>query len=134
MKSRSRTAAFRCKDAPVFGSPGSRHERGHWPKCRERFISTLKDFEVPFCSVLLEAATSYPSIAMDDEILGGTPRIAGTRIPVYMVLDAVEYYGDLEGARKSYPQLSLEQVKEAMCFAGAVLEHPVDYESETSIR
>jgi uncharacterized protein (DUF433 family) len=71
---------------------------------------------------------------MDEEILGGTPRIAGTRIPVYMVLDAVEYYGDLEGARRSYPQLSLEQVKEAVGFAGALLEHPVDYELETSIR
>jgi hypothetical protein len=71
MKSRSRIA-FRCKDAPVFGSPGSHHERGHWPKCREIFISTLKDFEVPFCSVLLEAAAQYTNIAMDDDILGGT--------------------------------------------------------------
>jgi uncharacterized protein (DUF433 family) len=93
----------------------------------------LKDFDVPFASVLREAATQYSSIAIDDEILGGTPRIAGTRIPVYLVLDAVEHYGDLDGALKSYPQLSLEQVKEAMGFAEAVLEHPVDYESETSI-
>jgi uncharacterized protein (DUF433 family) len=93
----------------------------------------LKDFEVPFASALREAAKQYPSIAIDDEVLGGTPRMAGTRIPVYMVLDAVECYGDLEGARKSYPQLSLEQVKEAVGFAGAVLEHPVDYEPETSI-
>lgn len=132
----SSAKTVRCKDAPVYGSPGSRREhgsRGHWP-CRDRFISTAKDFEVSFCSVLREAATQHPSIAMDEEILGGTPRIAGTRIPVYMVLDAVEYYGDLEGARRSYPQLSLEQVKEAVGFAGALLEHPVDYELETSIR
>lgn len=122
-------AAFRCKDAPVFGAPGSRYERGHWPKCRERFISTMKDFEVPFCSVLQRAAAHYSHIAIDDEILAGTPRIAGTRIPVYMVLDAVEHYGDLEGARRSYPQLTIEQVKEAVNYAGTVLEHPVDYES-----
>jgi uncharacterized protein (DUF433 family) len=70
---------------------------------------------------------------MDEEILGGTPRIAGTRIPVHLVLDAVEHYGDLDGARKSYPQLSLEQIKEAMGFAEAVLEHPVDDEPETAI-
>jgi len=132
MRSRTR-AAVRCKDSPVFGSPGSHYERGHWPKCRDRFISTLKDFEVPFCLVLREAATQFPCIAIDDEILGGTPRIAGTRIPVYMVLDAIEYYGELEGARKSYPQLSPEQVKEAVGFAGAVLEHPVDNESEALI-
>jgi uncharacterized protein (DUF433 family) len=132
MKSRLR-AAIRCKDAPVFGSPGSHYERGHWPKCRDRFISTLKDFEVPFYLVLREAASQYPNIAIDDEILGGTPRIAGTRIPVYMVLDAVEYYGNLEGARTSYPQLSLEQIKEAVSFAGTVLEHSVDHESEAVI-
>jgi uncharacterized protein (DUF433 family) len=129
----SRSRRNRCNDAPMFGSLGSRYERGHWPKCRDRFISTAKDFEVPFSAVLQEAATQYVGIAIDEEILGGTPRIAGTRIPVYMVLDAVEYYGDLEGARKSYPQLSLEQVKEAVGFAGAVLEHPVDNEPETSI-
>src|ERR1700730_533372 len=129
-----RSKANRCKGTPVFGLSGSRlFEPGHWPKCRDRFISTAKDFEVPFSAVLREAATKYSSIAIDDEIIGGTPRIAGTRIPVYMVLDAVEYYGDLEGALKSYPQLSLEQVKEAVGFAGAVLEHPVDYEPETSI-
>ena len=132
MKSRSR-AAVRCKDAPVFGSPGSHYERGHWPKCRDKFISTLKDFDVSFGSVLQEASEQYPHIAIDAEILGGTPRVAGTRIPVYMVLDAVEYYGALEGALKSYPQLSLEQVKEAVGFAGTVLEHPVDYEPEASI-
>jgi len=46
-----------------------------------------------------------------------------------MILDAIEHYGDLPGALKSYPQLSLGQIKEAVCFAAQVLEHPVDYES-----
>jgi uncharacterized protein (DUF433 family) len=105
------------------------HWAGHWPKCRERFISTAKDFDQPFAAVLHEAAGRYKGIAMDDDILGGTPRIAGTRIPVYMILDAIDYWGNLEGARKSYPQLSLDQVREAVCFAGEVLEHPVDNQS-----
>lgn len=117
---------FDSSDAPP------RQER-RWPKHREWFISTAKDFDVSFCSVLESAAKHYRHIAMDKEVLGGTPRIAETRIPVYMVLDAIEYYGDLKGALKSYPQLSLDQVKEAVCFAGEVLEHPVDNESETSI-
>jgi uncharacterized protein (DUF433 family) len=88
---------------------------------------------VSFSSVLKEAAENYQYIAIDDEILAGTPRIAGTRIPVYMILDAIEFYGTLEGALESYPQLSLEQVKEAIRFAGEVLEHSIDYESETAI-
>ena len=61
-------------------------------------------------------------------MLCGTPRIAGTRVPVYMVVDAVQYYGNLDGALKSYPHLTIEQVRDALSFAGAVLEQPVEYE------
>jgi uncharacterized protein (DUF433 family) len=121
----SNSRASRCDDAPM-PFRDSPHDRGH--RChRERFISTAKDFDVLFSSVLKEAATHYTCIAIDGEILGGTPRITGTRIPVYMILDAIEFYGDLNGPLKSYPHLSLEQVKEAVCFAGEVLEHPVDF-------
>lgn len=104
-------------------------KRGGPFRCRESFISTAKDFDVSFASVLQTAIQKCHHIAIDAEILGGTPRIAGTRIPVYMVLDAIQFYGHLEGARKSYPQLSIEQVKEAVTFAGLVLEHPVEHES-----
>jgi|ERR1035441_6573649 uncharacterized protein (DUF433 family) len=103
------------------------HDR-NW-KCREQSISTEKDFDLLYSSVLEHAANRCPGISIDPDTLGGTPRIAGTRIPVYMILDAIEYYGDLAGAIKSYPALSLNQVKEALGFAVYVLEHPVEYEA-----
>ena len=116
------TNLARCDDAaPTFDS------RRDWKICRARVISTAKDFNIPFASVLQEAAKHYKSIAIDEDILGGTPRITGTRIPVYMILDAIDYYGNLDGALKSYPHLSMDQVKEVVSFAGAVLEHPVDF-------
>jgi uncharacterized protein (DUF433 family) len=87
-----------------------------------------KDFGVSFGSVLKKAAHDCPSIAMDYNVLSGSPRIAGTRIPVYMVLDAVQYHGNVEGARVSYPELTIEQVKDALSFAGAVLEQPIEHE------
>lgn len=87
-----------------------------------------KDLSIPFEKVLYAALKDYPLIAMDDEILCGTPRLTGTRIPVYMVLDAVQHSGTLEGALTSYPQLTVEQVKEAVSFASTVLEHPIEYE------
>jgi uncharacterized protein (DUF433 family) len=96
---------------------------------RDEFTSTAKDFDVTFSSVLENAAQDFHCIAIDPGILGGTPRIQGTRIPIYMILDAIEHYGDLPGALKSYPHLSLGQVREAVCFAAQVLEHAVDYES-----
>jgi uncharacterized protein (DUF433 family) len=87
-----------------------------------------KDFSVSYGSVLKKAIQDCPSIAMDSDVLGGSPRITGTRVPVYMVLDAVQHYGTVEGVKTSYPQLTTEQVKEALSFAGSVLEQPIEYE------
>jgi uncharacterized protein (DUF433 family) len=80
------------------------------------------------------AIKKYPSIFVDSRIMGGAPCIKGTRIPVYMVLDAVEYHGSLEGAMKSYPSLTMEQVKDALGFSKLVVECPLDDETEASFR
>ena len=125
---RSRTSACRVFEWPNGPNYGNRDKR--WGCRDDEAISTAKDFDVSLRTVLERAAEQFEHIALDKEILGGTPRIANTRIPIYKILDAVDYYGNLEGALKSYPQLSLEQVKEAMAFAGQVLEHPVDDKSE----
>jgi uncharacterized protein (DUF433 family) len=88
-----------------------------------------KDFSLPLIAAFKRAAENYKSIDIDPEILAGVPHIAGTRIPVYMVLEAIEQYGTLEGALKSYRQLTIEQVKDAVLFAAQVVEQPVDYET-----
>jgi uncharacterized protein (DUF433 family) len=93
-----------------------------------------KDFDIPLSTALRKALESFPLIAIDNDVICGTPRIAGTRIPVNMVLDAVEYYGTIQGALTSYPHLTIEQVKEALSFAGAVLEQSVEHESEAFTR
>jgi len=91
-----------------------------------------KDFDVPFSTVLRKALGDFPSIDIDSDVLCGTPRIAGTRIPVYMILDAVQHYGTVQGALTSYSHLTEHQVKEALMFAAAVLEHPFEHELEGS--
>lgn len=91
-----------------------------------------KDLDILFSAVLKVAMDEFPSIAMDADVVGGVPRIAGTRIPVYMILDAVEHYGTVEGALKSYSALSQSQVKDALSFASRVLEQPLDNEPTTS--
>jgi uncharacterized protein (DUF433 family) len=90
-----------------------------------------KDFDIPISDVFYRSLQGRPSIAIDYNILDGTPHITGTRVPVFMVLDAIEFYGNLDGALKSYPNLTLEQVKDAVSFAAAVTEHPVDYKIES---
>lgn len=99
---------------------------------REREFS-FKDFDISLGDVFERSLQGRPSVEIDSEVLGGTPHIGGTRIPVFMVLDAIEYYGSLNGAQKSYPNLTIEQIKDAVSFAAAVTEHPVDYKIESVV-
>ena len=71
------------------------------------------------------AARECPGITVDPDIMGGAPCIAGTRIPVYMILDAIVYYGSPRGVLESYPSLNVEQVMNAIGFAKIVVECPL---------
>jgi uncharacterized protein (DUF433 family) len=102
---------------------------------RERWASDLSSgqypraastFDPPFSVVLSRAIKGFSDIAVDGNVLAGKPRIAGTRIPVYMVLDALLFHGTLQGVLESYSQLTLEQVKNAVEFAAAILEQPIE--------
>jgi uncharacterized protein (DUF433 family) len=110
------------------------HHREHnddlWSRSVDEECDSLdRDFEQPFSAVLKRALENFPSVSIDVNVLGGTPRISGTRIPVYMVIDALRHCGTVQGVLSSYPDLTIEQVEEALCFAGAVLEHPVEQSS-----
>lgn len=85
----------------------------------------IRSYSIPVSGSFQIAAREYPAIKVDPDIMGGAPCVAGTRIPVYMILDAVEYYGSPEGVLKSYPNLTPEQVKDAIGFAKIVVECPL---------
>ena len=126
------TVTFEYEDQAPWGKR-ARHDDWemdiHAFECR----SWTRDFTIPFQTVLNRALQLCPSIAMDASVLSSTPRIAGTRIPVYMVLDAIRFYGTVQGALTSYPQLTSDQVKEALSFAAQVLEQPTDDEAPITI-
>jgi uncharacterized protein (DUF433 family) len=77
--------------------------------------------------VFQEAARELPSIKIDAEIQGGAPVVKGTRIPLHMVLRAIEQQGNLDGAIRSYPDLSLDQVRDALYFARMILGCPIGF-------
>lgn len=87
--------------------------------------SEIRSYALPVAGVFRIASKVYPSISVDPEVMGGAPCVAGTRIPVYMILDAIEYQGTIEGAIRSYPRLTIEQVKDAIGFAKLVVECPL---------
>jgi hypothetical protein len=49
-----------------------------------------------------------------------------------MILDAIEHYGTMKGALRSYPQLDESHVRDAVRFAKLVMERPVDDKTENS--
>jgi uncharacterized protein (DUF433 family) len=87
--------------------------------------SEARCFAVPLTEVFKGARMEYPSISHDPAVMGGAPCVSGTRIPVFMVLDAIEYGGTLESAQASYPKLSIQQIKDAIGFAKLVVECPL---------
>jgi uncharacterized protein (DUF433 family) len=89
-------------------------------------VAEARSYTVPLIDSFHMAAREYPAVAVDPDVMVGAPCIAGTRIPVYMVLDAIEYYGEVEGALRSYPYLSIQQIKDAIGFAKLVVECPID--------
>jgi uncharacterized protein (DUF433 family) len=102
--------------------------------CDAEFPVKSKNFDISFSSVLNKAKQLSLFVDMNPDILGGTPRVAGTRIPVYMVLNAVGEHGSIEGATCSYRSLSTEQIRDAIHFAANVLESPIEHEAETAGR
>lgn len=101
-------------------------------------ISALDDetnaYALPLIEVFRMAARSYPSVSIDPEVMGGAPCISGTRIPVYMVLDAIECHGTVDSALQSYPRLTIQQVQDAIGFAKLIVECPVEHETSPASR
>src|ERR1700683_10471 len=96
--------------------PGRRHSR-----YLHRYCPTAKDLNVSLRATFVEASQEIPTIVSRASVLGGAPCVRGTRIPVFMILDAIEYYGSVKGVLKSYPTLTREQVRDAVRYAKLVM-------------
>lgn len=68
------------------------------------------------------AAKVNHKIQIDRKILGGAPCIAGTRIPVYAILQLVEAGYSHKRVLKSFPSLSQEDLEAALRFSAIVME------------
>lgn len=91
-------------------------------RIRHRQAPTADDFGISMREAFALAQKQVPSVVVRRGLVGGNPCVKGTRIPIYMILDGVEYYGSLKGVLKSYPRLTVEQVKQAVRFAKISME------------
>ncbi len=64
-------------------------------------------------------------IVVDPKIMHGKPVIAGTRIPVYVVLDLLAGGLSPEQVLREYPDLTLEDVQACLVYAARLAEQEV---------
>jgi uncharacterized protein (DUF433 family) len=64
---------------------------------------------------------SFERIAVNHEIMGGVPCIRGTRVPVTRVLKMVAAGMSIERIRADFPQITAEDVREALLYAAAAV-------------
>lgn len=62
---------------------------------------------------------AFTRISIDHRIMGGVPCIRGTRIPVAMLVRMIADGADIAELLEDYPQLSEEDIREALRFAAA---------------
>jgi len=60
--------------------------------------------------------SQYPHIIRDPHVLGGESTIAGTRIPVWIVVATWRICPDVDDLLRAYPALTRELVEEALAY------------------
>jgi len=62
-------------------------------------------------------------IEIDPRRCGGKPVIAGTRFPVTVILDQLADNESWDDLLRGYPELSADDIRSALLFARASIEH-----------
>ena len=62
-------------------------------------------------------------IELDPRRCGGKPVVAGTRIPVTVVLDQLAEAGSITALLRKYPELTAAQVAGVLRYCHSVIEH-----------
>jgi uncharacterized protein (DUF433 family) len=64
----------------------------------------------------------HPNITVAPGVMDGMPHVAGTVVTVSLILARVRAFGSIPAVTESYPDISQEQIEEALSFAQTFLE------------
>ena len=67
----------------------------------------------------------HPRIDIDPAICGGRPRIAGTRMRVSDILEALAAGASEPEVVQDFPYLTADDVRAALRYAAAAADHPI---------
>ncbi len=68
---------------------------------------------------------TFDRIVSDAEVLGGKPCIRGTRISVEFILELVASGASRDDVVRTYPQLRVEDVEQALRYASEMLKNEI---------
>lgn len=60
-------------------------------------------------------------IFIDPDICHGKPCIKGTRIPIYLMLEMLEYVLSFDQILEEYPQITIEDIKACLKYAKTII-------------
>jgi len=69
--------------------------------------------------------TGFPRIAVDPQVCGGRPVVAGTRVRVTDVLEMLAGGATPDEIAADFPYLSQDDVRAVLAYAAAQADHPV---------
>lgn len=69
--------------------------------------------------------TDFPRIAVDPQVCGGRPVVAGTRVRVSDVLEMLAGGASPAEIAADFPYLSEDDVRAVLAYAAAQADHPV---------
>ncbi len=67
----------------------------------------------------------FQLITFDPKILNGKPHIRGTRLSVEFIMELFASGGSREDIHKTYPQLTLEALDEALRYAAKAVKNEI---------
>jgi uncharacterized protein (DUF433 family) len=68
---------------------------------------------------------NHPRIAVDAAICGGRPTVAGTRVRVSDILDALASGATEAELVADFPYIKLEDIRACLAYAAAAAAHPI---------
>ena len=64
-----------------------------------------------------------PKISINPQICHGKPCIAGTRIPVYLIIEMIEHGLTFNEIIEEYPHITVDDIKACLRFAKQLIEN-----------
>lgn len=66
---------------------------------------------------MMQTKNEFDQIEINPDVMGGQPVIRGTRVAVYMIVDAIAEGDTADDVLEAYPFLTKEAVQQALRFA-----------------